>query len=257
MKRSNPFTLIELLVVIAIIAILAAMLLPALQQARERGKGSNCVSNQHQMGVAAQSYAGDNDGYWKHQSGGVYTSAWWCSGYTVMSPYLGGASYDMHDGKDYAWMRAQKVPGVFICPSLDTKGCPETTYPGFYAYALAYNNKESPVNERGIFPLFKYSKHPASSRTSPSVTSDWVLAADSYMVPSDANHLYHFNMLGVAKIMLRHRNVANLLYVTGEVRSLGYAEIKNNPKVTLFVRQASGDKEQYITQVYDRNFNLH
>lgn len=61
--RRRFFTLIELLVVIAIIAILAAMLLPALQKARERGKMTRCISNQKQIITATLAYAGDSNDY--------------------------------------------------------------------------------------------------------------------------------------------------------------------------------------------------
>ena len=63
-RRSAAFTLIELLVVVAVIALLAALLLPALKGARERSKAIDCVSNLRQVHIGFHLFALDNDGYY-------------------------------------------------------------------------------------------------------------------------------------------------------------------------------------------------
>jgi prepilin-type N-terminal cleavage/methylation domain-containing protein/prepilin-type processing-associated H-X9-DG protein len=88
--RRGGFTLIELLVVITIIAILAAMLLPALARSKATARRVNCVSNLHQMGLAAQVYLGDHNNsfppayYYSVENGVTVSHAWDLT--TIMGP---------------------------------------------------------------------------------------------------------------------------------------------------------------------------
>jgi prepilin-type N-terminal cleavage/methylation domain-containing protein len=75
-RTESAFTLIELLVVIAIIAILAAMLLPALARAKESGKRIACLNNLKQLSLCAKIYVDDSQGRYPPRYGGTVTSRW-------------------------------------------------------------------------------------------------------------------------------------------------------------------------------------
>ncbi len=107
MNIKTRFTLIELLVVIAIIAILAALLLPALQTAKEQARRILCLSNVKQIGLAQLVYAGDYDNYRPCPPG-----SWvWDGGRGIRMEQIIG-SYVGYTGRSN-----DVIGGIFLCPS--------------------------------------------------------------------------------------------------------------------------------------------
>ncbi|HEU6448237.1 MAG TPA: prepilin-type N-terminal cleavage/methylation domain-containing protein [Verrucomicrobiae bacterium] len=117
-RRIRAFTLIELLVVIAIIAILAAILLPALAKAKEAGRKAACKSNLHQQGIAFQIYANDNDNLLPDLR---------VRPYTPNPPTASGLwAWDMSTNLVDEIIRDGGSRNIFYCPSNPDFNCDDT-----------------------------------------------------------------------------------------------------------------------------------
>jgi len=223
--QSAGFTLIELLVVMAIIAVLAALLLPALSRAREKARRISCVSNLHQWGIAAEMYAEADDSLplekppgpspwssslndWPVVSSPTNTAVWYnalagAAGVPTMLYY--GASPDRYDefyGRN-----------LFTCPSSRPDLVSRLLQPRF---SIAMNSK---LSQNADFPKYSCPREPGKTAllVDAGVPGEARLPGQSQY--SGRPHIYS------NRFSARHDGRGNILFFDKHVETVPVSEV--------------------------------
>ena len=223
-KKSGNFTLIELLVVIAIIAILAALLLPSLQQARVQAQIAACQSNIKQVGMGWVNYTLDFNDIVPPINAGADDANWLRRGIT--GPVNAAWIYLMREQLvmgDIPFNAGNPIHSVF--PVKYRNGilkCPAAKESLYYHRGVHYGMLQYNIGGRKA-----YGRTPVSKATQFKRPSSKITFADSY----DATYAGRYDVYNsdlTSWGFSRHSSRANTAFVDGHVASWRYLDIKSN-----------------------------
>ncbi len=227
-SRGIHFTLIELLIVIAIIAILAALLLPALSKAREKAQSVQCISNEKTLTLAMLNYADCFDGWGRiYSSTDVNKDQYYSTRYffgpissarfsKTLLPYVdNGKNYIVAAGDSE--FKEHDVAPFAVCPSGRRDGDGITAPNDGNMPNFSYS-----INSRICFSDAAISNNGYNKMTAVKRPSFRVLLADFSCVKDDGTTTYGYRALHLmahGNIARRHNNYANIAFVDGHVES--------------------------------------